>query len=198
METRQIRHGAGVLFVGMLVLGSSSCSSGSSRSSGPTESATAVCAAVGLRLGAPGGVPPTARGSLTTGVVARGEHSGDQRLDAAVRRLSRALDRRTTAAIVDAESGVQTACARLGLALVYHEMRQPPDAEDEGVGPLDPHNDLILVTNGPGRPLKPGAIGVDSQVASCFEDGVQPRSDEPPSRSRTELNQIHDGIVPTG
>jgi hypothetical protein len=60
-------------------------------------------------------------------VVARGEDSGDKRLDDAVRRLSRALDRRAPTAILSAESGVQNACARLGLAHVYHEMRQQPD-----------------------------------------------------------------------
>ena len=119
MKIGRVNPGFGVIFVAMIVL-AASCSPSSTLSPGVSDSARATCTAVGQRLGAPGGVAATARGSLTTGVVAKGQQSGDGRLDAAVRRLSIALDRGAAAAILSAESNVETSCVRLGIWQVYH------------------------------------------------------------------------------
>jgi hypothetical protein len=115
MGRGRLQQRFGVILLGALVLASSGCSSSPS---GPSDSARAICTAVGQQLGAPPGLGP--RALLTTPVVATGEHSGDARLNAAVGHLSQALDRQRMTAILGAESEIETACARLGIWRVYH------------------------------------------------------------------------------
>jgi hypothetical protein len=102
----------GVVLVGALTLTVTACSSG------PSDSARAICTAVGRQLGAPPSEGPTYW--LTPFVVAQGEHSGDSGLDAAVDHLSQLLDLSATTAIPGAESAVESACVRLGIWQVYH------------------------------------------------------------------------------
>ena len=84
----------------------------------PSDAARSICTAVGRQFGA----PPSERGTywLTAPVVARGEHSGDSGLDAAVVQLSQGLAGHKTTAISQAEFEIQAACVRLGIWHTYH------------------------------------------------------------------------------
>jgi hypothetical protein len=115
---RRAQRALAVLLFGVSVSAFSGCSSGRSVSSGPSLSARAICTAVGRQLGAPPAVGPTY--FLTAPVVAAGEHAGDAPLDAAVSQLWHALVHQAATAVPGAESGVETACARLGIWQVYH------------------------------------------------------------------------------
>lgn len=127
MGRERLQQRFGVVLLAALVLASSGCSSSPS---GPSDSARAICTAVGQQLGAPPGL--NARAILTPPVVAADEHSSDARLNAAVSHLSQALDRQRMTAILGAESEIETACARLGIWRVYHQRCCPG-----GCGPVN-------------------------------------------------------------
>jgi len=113
----RVPRNSGKILVAVLWL-ASSCSSGHSASTGPSDSAREICTAVGIQLGAPPRLQPAF--ALTNQVINEGEDSGDARLNVAVDHLSQAINRHSTTEIVAAEDQIATVCVRLGIWHVYH------------------------------------------------------------------------------